>query len=325
MVRRISWNAAEERFLPQWVEELADWGPVTTSTEQGIDIECAHGGAKGLACVRLAGARDMEAGRLEADAARAYEIILRRLEDMQTPYPVRFWNFIPDIHRDAGNGRDRYMVFNSGRFAAFAAHYAGSQAFDHHLATASAVGYDGMDLLILCLARAAAGQPVDNPRQIQAYRYSPRFGPRPPCFARGMVIDEEGRRLLLAGGTASIVGEESTHAGDLKSQFDETLENLASLVRESAGSAHRGAWRELESYRELRVYHPRKEDESTLRQWLASAMPNVHRLEVRQASLCRAELLVEIEGVADLSGVRELAPAQGGRVASKTGASSRTP
>ena len=65
--------------------------------------------------------------------------------------------------------------------------------------------------------------------------YSSRYGPLPPCFARGTIITHpvSGRRMLLAAGTASIRGEESVHVGDLRSQMRETLENLASLLTAS--------------------------------------------------------------------------------------------
>ena len=61
-----------------------------------------------------------------------------RLREMQTQFPVRFWNYIPDIHCPCGrtpDGRplDRYMVFNAGRYAACADWFGGDQAFDRLL------------------------------------------------------------------------------------------------------------------------------------------------------------------------------------------------
>ena len=42
--------------------------------------------------------------------------------------------------------------------------------------------------------------------------------------------------MLLVGGTASIVGEESRHVGHLEEQANETFRNLASVVASAAGT-----------------------------------------------------------------------------------------
>ena len=44
-------------------------------------------------------------------------------------------------------GLDRYMVFNAGRYDAYARWYGTPRAFSHALATASAVGVQGADLV----------------------------------------------------------------------------------------------------------------------------------------------------------------------------------
>src|SRR6185503_5831087 len=98
--------------------------------------------------------------------------------------------------------------------------------FGRVLPAASAVGIAGPDLVIDCLASASGGAPVENPRQIAPWQYSRRYGPKPPCFARGTVTRLNDRRMLLIGGTASIVGEESRHPGDLTAQVGELLINL---------------------------------------------------------------------------------------------------
>jgi hypothetical protein len=234
---------------------------------------------------------------------------------------VRFWNFIPGIHeRMTADGRDRYMVFNAGRFKAFEQCYGGREAFDGSVATASAVGHTGRDLLIYCLADDAPGQPLDNPRQVKPYRYSARFGPLPPCFARATIVQSEragagaagaaaSKRLLLVGGTASIRGEDSAHLGNLELQTQETFENLAALVRAaSLGGSRAGADRPetdraaaLAQYRELRVYHPNRRDARAIRRAIGEAFGDLRFLELHRANLCRSELLVEIEGLAELN------------------------
>ncbi len=102
--------------------------------------------------------------------------------------------------------------------------------FQHAFATASAVGVNGIDLVIHCLAAASPPEPVENPRQRSPWLYSDRYGPLPPCFSRASIAPVAGRKQLLIGGTASIVGEDSRHLLDTGGQLDETFRNLASVV-----------------------------------------------------------------------------------------------
>jgi chorismate lyase/3-hydroxybenzoate synthase len=240
---------------------------------------------------------------LQQSVAEAYRAVFD-VARASRRHPVRWWAFIPRIHADHGNGLDRYMVFNAGRFAACTATLGGREALSHSIPTASAVGWQGPDLHLYCLTSVAPGLPVENPRQVPAYRYSKRFGPLPPCFARATLLrfrsgDPE---LLLVGGTASIRGEESVHVGALEEQIDETLKNLSSVVESGAhqrkgGGASDGSG--LASFRELRAYYRDPACRETLAERLQAAFPSLRRLEVRHAELCRRELLVEIEGLAE--------------------------
>jgi chorismate lyase/3-hydroxybenzoate synthase len=280
-------GGAERVRLPPWVMDLFDGRDWTARTQEALRLERVSAPGHELIRITLAGARLMNADELQSRTAGAYAALFQALGPQH--YPVRFWNFVPAIHEDMGGGRDRYMVFNAGRFSAFERRYGGRGAFDRNVATASAVGCGGKDLVIACLAADAPGEPVDNPRQIKPYDYSRRFGPLPPCFARATLVRPA---LLLTGGTASIRGEESVHVGDLQGQLAETFENLSALLC-SAGFGS-----SLERYRELRVYHPDPAHGPRLRTLIEGALPRLERLEMVNMDLCRAELLVEIEGVA---------------------------
>src|SRR5205814_10312109 len=125
--------------------------------------------------------------------------------------------------------------------------FGGADAFARLVTAASGVGHDRQDLVIHALGACAPAAPISNPRQIAPYRYSRRFGPLPPCFARATLLrDQHSATLLLVGGTASIRGEDSVHAENLKQQTRETLENLACLVASAAScdyaSDQRTAW-----------------------------------------------------------------------------------
>ena len=242
-----------------------------------------------FATVRVPDARSLGRAELHEATSGAYRRIEGELRACGTIHPVRLWNHIPGIHEPMGalgDGLDRYMVFNAGRYEALSAWFGGKETFDTRVASASGVGHRGPDLVIHCLASDRPGRAVDNPRQVAPYRYSRKYGPLPPCFARGTRIKSEIGSLVLVGGTASIVGEASVHLGDLPRQVEETLTNLAVFAA-------------LDRYRDVRVYYPDPASLDELRVLLKDAFPGADGIEWVRADLCRAELLVEIEGIAE--------------------------
>ena len=112
--------------------------------------------------------------------------------------------------------------------------------------------------------------------------------------------------VLLVGGTASIVGEDSLHDRDARQQALETFENLAELRGRGAppGSmardGHEAPRAAFDAFTELRVYIVRDTDAPLLREMVAERFGRTARIEFAQADLCRRELLVEIEGLATL-------------------------
>jgi chorismate lyase/3-hydroxybenzoate synthase len=285
---------------PRWVGEL--FGPPSPGgDEHDGDIHIQAAGVFAHAAARVRDAVRLDAPVLRSRVASAYLAILRSLETLQR-YPVRFWNFVPGIGDAMPAELDRYMVFNAGRYDAYAERY-GAQSITSgscpSIGTASAVGTTGGDLWIHCLAMDRPGTPVENPRQTSAWRYSTRYGPLPPCFSRATLVPLRERPHLLIGGTASVVGEESRHAGDLDAQLDETLLNMEALVRTASGAATEPC-SPLARLIDLRVYLASATDEEPIRRALLQRCPHARTLDIVAAQVCRRELLVEIEGVAEL-------------------------
>jgi chorismate lyase/3-hydroxybenzoate synthase len=163
-------------------------------------------------------------------------------------------------------------------------------------------------MLIHALAAATPGVQIANPRQCAPHRYSRKFGPLPPCFARATRVHcADGQSFLLIGGTASIRGEESQHLSELENQLAETRTNLISLLGAATGQSP--APRLLNCLDQLRVYYPNARHLPEIRQSVESWFPNPDRIEWGQADLCRAELLVEIEGRANLILPESIQPA----------------
>jgi enamine deaminase RidA (YjgF/YER057c/UK114 family) len=97
--------------------------------------------------------------------------------------------------------------------------------------------------------------------------------------------------VLLIAGTASVVGQDSRHSGDLSRQIDETFENLGALGA-AWGARHAGASVTVDS---LRVYFVQEEDLGQVVQAIMVRFPWLESIEAVQADVCRPELLVEIE------------------------------
>ncbi len=252
-----------------------------------------------LASVACRGADRLSEAAFERCTAQVYRLLREQLDAGRARHLVRVWNFIPGILSPLGDLPQRYMVFNAGRLAAYEAWYRDRPSFDREVATASGVGHADSDLVIHGLAATSPGTPVENPRQIPSYHYSARFGPRPPCFARAGRVTVGPRRnsWLLVGGTASIRGEQTVHPQDLDAQASETSRNLAAVV--AAAMAGEANGDRLGRYRHLRAYYVRDEHQSRVAHWLAEEFPRAE-VELVQAELCRDDLLVEVEGVAEL-------------------------
>jgi chorismate lyase/3-hydroxybenzoate synthase len=140
-------------------------------------------------------------------------------------------------------------------------------------------------LVVHALWTAQPFQAIENPRQRPAYLYSSRYGPVPPAFTRGVRV---GRRLL-ASGTASVVGEDSMHEGNLVAQFEESCRNLATL-------AEAGGFRD--HWNDVCVYVKHSADLDAVER-LAASRFGERLSRVVHAAICRHELLLEIEGICE--------------------------
>ncbi len=203
------------------------------------------------------------------------------------PYLLRIWNFVPGINDGTGDA-ERYKRFCQGRAHAFDE---SDLARDQYPA-ATAIGTRAQErFLVYFIASTQPGKRVENPRQVNAPQYPRRYGPRSPRFARGMAWPGGNSAMLLVSGTASIVGHESRHGTEVAYQFEETWRNLEALCQ-NAGGAEPVA---------LRVYLRRQQDYATVRQLLEQRIDARVPVMYLHADICRAELMLEIEGVYALS------------------------
>ena len=214
---------------------------------------------------------------------------------------LRLWNFVPSIvapvrdNRVDELDRERYRQFNIGRHAAFLQFSKRDGEFVRPAATG--VGAAEGPLVIDALVAATPARMVENPRQVPAYAYPRHFGTRAPAFSRATLRAARGMQELYLSGTASIVGSDTCHVGDVTKQVLETLRNIQA-VGSAAARLPGGTTFELEDFDYLRVYVKHAEDlpevRRTLNAEIGSAIPTCW---LRQ-DICRPELLCEVEGVA---------------------------
>ena len=290
---------------PQWIRQWV--GAYETTTRPLADAEgtlaVARGDSHSALRVNIDDVDSLSDGQLEA-AVRAAYVEIRQELARAGRHPIRLWNFVPGIQSRAATVPERYRIFNVGRFRAFESWFGSGQASFGSPPASSAVGSVGRDLAIYCLAAPEPGRHVENPRQTPAYRYSSRYGPLPPSFARATATPApDGHEHLLVAGTASIVGEETIHQGDLAAQTHETLRNMAAIVRTSCGARDADPettveW--LDRFRSVRVHLLDGRDVSCVAPLVESRFRQVRHVEFCEADLCRRDLLIEIEGVASL-------------------------
>lgn len=227
---------------------------------------------------------------LDATALRAYAQLLEFVDDAGFTHLLRIWNYFPAINEDE-NGLERYRRFCVGRHEAFEKH---GRRISEQAPAACALGSRGGPVVIVFLAATAPGVPVENPRQVSAYDYPAQYGPRSPSFARALVAHCDGQRILFVSGTASIVGHESVHVGDIGGQMEETLVNLRAVM----DNAEQQTGCKTQTMRKLlRVYLRHAADYQAVRTRLLREFGTDTDIAYVQADICRRELLLEIEAV----------------------------
>ena len=233
---------------------------------------------------------DAGGGDIETAAAQAYARLQAWLAAGDYPHPLRIWNYLDAI--TAGDGdEERYRRFCVGR-----ARGIGRALGPAELPAATAIGHPRATgrLQLYWLAAKTPGNPLENPRQVQAWRYPRQYGPQAPGFARAMLPASAAMPLLVSG-TAAVVGHASQHGDSLQAQFEEVLANLGSLV-ERARALRPGVPDRPGNGTRLKVYVRDADALPAVDALLRQRLPGVPAL-LLHGHVCRRELAVEIDGV----------------------------
>nr|WP_255682312.1 pteridine-dependent deoxygenase [Luteimonas sp. BDR2-5] len=226
-------------------------------------------------------------------AEHAYRQLTRFIGGSEYPHLLRIWNYLDAITVGDGD-TERYRQFCVGRAQ-------GLGSFDtHDLPAATAIGRcdDARTIQVYWLAARVPGTPVENPRQVSAYRYPRQYGPQSPSFARAMLPPAGSAMPLLLSGTASVVGHASQHEGELLAQLDETFANFDALIA-SARARRPDLPAGFGPGSRLKVYVRDAEDLPVVAEAFDARFGDRVPRVLLHAVICRRELALEIDGVHD--------------------------
>lgn len=261
--------------------------PVAEGITNGIAWRCGGG-------LCFLSAQSSDDGRADVAALTddLYRRLLKTAQATDHPWLLRIWNYLPDINAGAGDA-ERYRRFCVGR--ARALEWMGIQ--ESRLCAGSAIGGEEPVLRLYALTGRLPGHPIENPRQVSAYRYPRSYGPRSPSFTRATALSgQDGTVTLMISGTASVVGHATAHAGDLDGQLQETARNLDALLGEAALALDRPRLARFDTDSLMRIYVRNRRDWPQVKTFVDRTWPQVQSAGLR-GDICRGDLLVEIEAV----------------------------
>lgn len=127
----------------------------------------------------------------------------------------------------------------------------------------------------------------------EAYEYFPR----PSSFSRALCLEIGDYKTLLISGTASVdENGKSIHVGDFRAQCWRTFRNITELLKAEEMTWHDVVRTSCYLRDMSRDYNDFNEVRTTFFQWLGlEVLPASTGI---QATICREDLLVEIEGIA---------------------------
>lgn len=232
------------------------------------------------------------------DVVAASEDVYWRLERLvvhhEFPHWLRTWNYLDRINEGEGDA-ERYRQFCVGRGRALAQR----AEFERLLPAATAIGSEAGGLTVAVLAGKRPGVPLENPRQVAAYRYPRQYGPRSPSFTRALLLrggDAGGARLLVSG-TAAVVGHATVHHGNVLAQMEEAAANVEALLRHAAVSHFPEVGEPLWAPESFKLYVRHAEDGAKVAPMFERLVAQGAPWVLLRGDICRSDLLVELEGV----------------------------
>ncbi len=244
----------------------------------------------------------------QADAVFARIEAIMEHENFPVKSIVRQWNYIENISMFSGEHQN-YQDFNDSR-----SHFYAKSAWPSGYPAATGIGtlYGGVMVEIVALqGTGLINLALDNPLQIAAHKYSqgvllgaadPDYKMRTtPKFERARIVGISKTQTVYISGTAAIRGEKSLIADDITEQTCITMQNIDYLISKENYPVESTS----RKYKMLRIYVKNPCQMEEARQYMKANYPDITKIYVC-ADICREELLLEIEGIAEINLAAEL-------------------
>jgi chorismate lyase/3-hydroxybenzoate synthase len=220
----------------------------------------------------------------------AYQQISDLKKQLGFDHNVRLWNFVSDINCDR-QGVERYKTFCEGRLSFLEREAMGQKNFS----AATAIGSHQSGFTVISLSVRNPVVHIENPRQVSAYHYPEIYARKSPAFARATAMTAAQTDYFFISGTASILGHQSQHHGDVEKQTELSLSNIEMLL--NAASQQHGIPVSMDSLTLLKVYVRNAGDMDIVKSMLQQRFSRVPATLFLHGDICRSELLVEIEAL----------------------------
>jgi enamine deaminase RidA (YjgF/YER057c/UK114 family) len=291
---------------------------------EGSEVRVERNKLNGLtySVVRYHGASELYAGGLTKNgksssilesADNSFRLMQEILKSEQFSFAnvVRQWNYIEkilDINYQKQHILQNYQVFNDVR-----SHHYSNNSFWNGYPAATGIGTNAGGVVLEFVAVSHSPEvriiAIKNPRQFNAYTYSeevligkpvsPTDGKTSPKFERAKFVSFQDRAQVYISGTAAIIGQDSNPEQNAQEQTITTIENIQQLISEMNLQRHDidlKSGKLMLAY--LRVYIKNSNSVKEVKSVCEKYFPQVPILYLI-SDICRKELLVEIEGVAE--------------------------
>ncbi len=304
-------------------QPLLDGGTYVAEV-QFIDVEVTHKELDGVRYitmesadmkrVMLCGVRGDVKDSIREQSDSLFTKILKVLtkEGLEVSDIFRQWNYIPQITAMDDNDYQHYQAFNDSR----SEFYRLADWSKNGYPAATGIGMDCGAVTVDLIAVKPLNKkfriiPIDNDLQLAAHVYTQEVligangdkieGRSTPKFERAKALGsaDEGYICFISG-TAAIRGEESMESRDAAVQTIQTMENVEHLISDHTCNIYNielsSKVREIHS---ARAYVKLPDDTEAIKEVVEDRWPDTSVIYLL-ADVCREELLIEIEVVANM-------------------------
>lgn len=200
---------------------------------------------------------------------------------------LRVWNYLPQLTESSD-----YQTFCSARAQAF------TTLKPSFYCAATVIGTGSDSGVIYFIGAPTPGIAINNPRQTPPHLYPEYYVTPSPMFSRATLKQwQDGTTHLYVSGTAAIVGHSTVHHDKVAVQLDELAQNITILFSEAAKIDERYRKTQLNHLQHTKLYIARQVADNTLKTLGQRYFGDTSQPQIFNGQMCRADLLVEAEGM----------------------------